>query len=448
MNVLAYTWFPVLRNEQSGGTQQVVRDLIVALSCAGLTLTVICPEAPRDVLLSETPNLRILPVLKHPYVRPLFPYERVHNLQEITRALEGVDVIWSIDQPFPLEVQQPVVLRLDNFSYEGEVMSFMSLSWDVLAVVSPYLGDIANAIAGPEFWEGAPRPIHVIPNGVDTSFFAPSDPSALLKRLGLVDSERYLLFPHRPDPYKGFSTALNVMCGLLEMGESYKLLIPRLSESSSSRALYQQLRHQIQRRHLDEVVILHDWLSLSDLPAYYSLGAFCLALSKLPEGNGMTPVQAVSCRTPLITTRAGGLRDLFPVGSGIQYVGFDAVAEVVTAILRRPSDIELERGRDFIRLSHSLEHSVKMHLACFQAARKGSGVYRPVSRVGNLRLAPWCHLDRSGTVWHDYFMRSYRLSSNRAALIRMAVEGRDFSASVRSSKDFEFLHNRAILIDY
>ena len=63
MHVLVYTWYAPQANLQLGGTQQVVRDLLLGLSAAGVRLTVLCPRVDRGGLLPEAHNLRILPSL-------------------------------------------------------------------------------------------------------------------------------------------------------------------------------------------------------------------------------------------------------------------------------------------------------------------------------------------------------------------------------------------------
>lgn len=204
MKLLVYSYFPVLNNLQFGGAQLIMRDLLVGFVKAGVDVTVICPESDEADPLTLGNHFRILPVLKDIKNRPLFPYERLHNWQHIKRCAEQTDVIWTLDRAFPLEVSQPVVLTLDQFSYRDEMESLLSLTWDALIVSSRYLGHIVNSIVGPEFWEGEPPEIKVIPNGTDTDLFSPVDPRYLYSRLGLHESASYLLFPHRPDPNKGF----------------------------------------------------------------------------------------------------------------------------------------------------------------------------------------------------------------------------------------------------
>ena len=418
MNVLVYSWFVPLASRQLGGTQHIVRDLMIGLSNAGAKLTVLCPEADRTDLLPENENLRLLPALKDPYMKQLFPYELQHNFQQIEAALPGIDVIWSIDQPFPLQTKHPVALRLDSLAYPKEVSSMMSLSWDALIVVSAYLRRIAEEIVGPQHWEGTPRSIQVIPNGIDAEHFSRTDPSALSTKLGLSCSHLHLLFPHRPDPNKGVLIALAAVDRLRRIDTRYRLLIPVNPGPESDVKYYDYLQQLIAQHRLGEFVILHEWLPLHELSAYYSLGECCLSLGVVPEGAGLTPIQAISCGTPVVSTRAGALRELFPPNHGVRFVDFNAVDQIVEAILNLPSAQDIERGRRFVRAHYSTERTVNSHLNCLATATKSSARYKSHREDSRPRLAPWSHLPGRGQcVWHDYQMHEYKLTDRERELI-------------------------------
>ena len=81
--------------------------------------------------------------------RPLYPYEQLSNFQWIRKLSKPVDVIWSLDYTFPIDLPQPIVLSLDNFTYKEEMESFWDFNWDTLILPSKYLFNIAKSILDP-----------------------------------------------------------------------------------------------------------------------------------------------------------------------------------------------------------------------------------------------------------------------------------------------------------
>src|SRR5262249_52906638 len=146
-------------------------------------------------------------------------------------------------------------------------------------------------------WDGKPPPIYSVPCGIETDIFSPTSTDHLSSKLSLGRSELYLLFPHRPDPNKGFETALKTLKQLYQIGKDYKLLIPVSPTASSDpndSKYYAALRSQAEQLGVGQSVIFHEWIHQNDLPAYFSLGNWCLVLSEVPEGFGLTPAQSVS----------------------------------------------------------------------------------------------------------------------------------------------------------
>jgi glycosyltransferase involved in cell wall biosynthesis len=446
MKILVYSYFPLHDNLQLGGAQLMMHDIIVGLVQAGIDITFICPETNERNLISLGKKIKILPVLKIVENRVLFPYENFHNLQQIKRYSQNVDVIWTLDRSFPLEVPQPVVLSLDQFSYPDEMESLFSFTWDVLIVSSQYLYDIADSIAGPKFWVGKPPIIKAVPYCIDTNLFSSTDPGDLYIGLGLSRSSFHLLFPHRPDPAKGFDLALAVLKKLRLKGEPYELLIPMNPAYKSDRRYYNLLRSKAEKMGIASHVVFHDWISLKDLPAYYSLGDYTLAIGTFPEGFGLTPIQSISCGTPVICTRAGAQGDHLPPGHGIRYVNFNDTDEIVYNIINKPSKSEIIRGRAFVEKHYVLDLLIKRYLECFAASCKKDALYNPLGRSNSLRVSPWCHMINDSTLWHDYRMRKYDLTKREVELIKMIGDGSTFSTVVEYTPQIIKLIYRGILL--
>jgi glycosyltransferase involved in cell wall biosynthesis len=402
-----------------GGAQQAMHDLLIGFSRSGVDVTVICPEVKednRDLLSVE--NVHVLPVLKEVKNRPLFPHEHLYNVQRVAELVQAADIVWTLDYAFPIQVPQPIVLTLDNFTYDEEMRSLLDLNWDMLIVPSDYLRRIAQAVVGPEFWDGAPRPIEVVPYAVDTTIFKPTPVHDLCEKLGLSKADRYLLFPHRPDPDKGFDSALRTLQHLRHRGDEYKLLIPINETYKADKRYYRELRTRAAGMGIGPHVIFHQWIDLVDLPAYYSLGAWTLALGTFPEGFGLTPVQSINCGTPVVSTRAGALAGQFPSGHGVAYVDFNAVDQIVSNISNGVPRAHIAKGQEYAREKYSVERLVRNYLECFEKAQKSDASYNPLGADTPLRLSPWCHLMDESNLWHDYLMRALKLTRKEIDLIR------------------------------
>jgi len=447
LRILVYSYFPVLKDHQAGGAQFAMRQTIEGLAKEGLHITVICPEADGlEILAGE--RIRVLPILKEATGKTLMLHERARNLHHIAEAAQNVDVIWTLDSLFPLKVKQPIVLMLQTIAYEDELNSFWDFNWDVIVLASDYLAATAKTVAGAAFWKGTAPLMRTILNGIDTNFFAPANTSPLLEKLNLPPA-KYILFPHRPEPEKGFDTALLVLKRLIDAGFDYKLLVPTNPHSIKScldkeRRFYRRLFRTVQQSGLDSAVIFHPWITLDELPAYFSLGETCLMLSSLPEGFGFTPIQSISCETPVISTKSGALRGQFPPGHGVTYVETGEVEPIVSAILKPAPKSHARRGREYVKLKYSFDRYLKEYLDCFKNARKKTGRYEP-NGIKKLLFAPWCYFINEQTVWHDLEMKRVVLTQAEKLIIKQITEQKDSFDSRKHKNEIEKLLRRGIL---
>lgn len=269
-----------------------------------------------------------------------------------------------------------------------------------------------TAVAGPELWDGGQRPVRVASPGVDQAHFHPSPTTAaLLADLG-IEPGRYLLFPHRPDPDKGFEVALAVLQRLRERGEDIRLLVPTPPQSVQAvrereqRFIHQTLHDRIRAMGLSGAVVLHPWVAHHLLPAYYSLAECCLAPSRLPEGFGLSVLQAVSCGTPVVATPAGAVPDLLPPDHGVRLVPFDNVeATVAASRTASKSDADaVRRGREFIGRHYRVDQHADAILEHLTSTTKSRARYQP-GAPRPTRPAPWWRETGNQARWHDYLMR-------------------------------------------
>jgi glycosyltransferase involved in cell wall biosynthesis len=426
VKLFIYSYFAVIRERLWGGAQFTVSEIISRLARRGVEMVLLCPPPAKEDRLLTSPNLTVVPTLHEPEIlgRPLFPHEHAHNIRECHKGAQWADVVWTHDRTFPLRVPKPVVLSLDNLSYFEEMESLTRLMWDVVIFCSKYLCDISTAIAGPAWWDGHPPEFRVIPFGIDLDHFQRTRSKGWGRRNGLSPTVPYILFPHRPDPEKGFTAAFKVMRKLAQDGLPHKLLIPVSEGNDADNRYYAQLRSRVARLGIKSQVVFHKWVEFSELPAYYSFGSWCLSPAKVPEGFGFTPIQAIGCGTPVIATRAGAMGDLFPDNHGVEYVDFDDVKTMAAVIKRGARSAEIEAGQRYVRERYDICRVVEQFLEVFCNARKCAAQYRP-PRFDECRyqVPPWCRFVAPDTVWHDYYRRYYHLDEPQSSLLRKLSDG-------------------------
>jgi glycosyltransferase involved in cell wall biosynthesis len=207
--------------------------------------------------------------------------------------------------------------------------------------------------------------IRVIPNGVDSSRFFPSDRAAARERLGLPHDKVILLAVGNIKEGKGHHLVIKALRTLLarhpnllyvalgnsEPGDRYR---QRLDELASEEGLEDCVRIVSQRPH-DEIRL---WLAAADL--------FCLATRS--EGWCNAIVEALACGLPVVSTLVGGNAELVRQGQDGLLVPFwneqsfcDAVSQALStpwdreAIARRAADRGWDRvAQEVVGLFHTV----------------------------------------------------------------------------------------------
>jgi len=406
MNILIYSYFTPRKQHLAGGAQRFLHDLIIGLVDGGEKITVLSPEADESDILRLGSRLTVMSTLREAQNRSLTPYERHYNAQYYAKLAQNADIVLSIDRSVPVETETPVLLSLNNFSYSTEVESVFGLRWDSIVVPSLYLHRCVESIVGPAHWSNGSKPIHIIPLPVDTNCFQPTDCSSLAQRLEIDDSQRVIVFPHRPDPGKGFELALEALEIACRRDPGILLLVPCAPDSvlavqQRERAYIEKIKYEVALRGLGNNVRFHSWIHANDMPAYLSLAKYCLTLSTLPEGFGLSVLQSIACLTPVITTLAGAIKDLLPPSHGVMEVPFNSPSIVANALLQTLNFKEVQRGRKYIQENYDVTRVVNRYIELLPTIKRSYANYHPQVNEPDL-FGPWCRMIDSESVWHDY----------------------------------------------
>jgi D-inositol-3-phosphate glycosyltransferase len=195
------------------------------------------------------------------------------------------------------------------------------------------------------FLYGADRScISLVPPGVNTEIFAPTDSADLRRRLGLGAGEKVILFTGRLERLKGVEILVHALAAILDSRTERDVRLLVLGADSSNGILEAGV-HGGERARLEALAVeigvddRVDFLGTvqhQDLPAYYSLADVC-AVPSYSESFGMVAIEAEACGTPVVASRIGGLRQLVLDGiTGVTVPSHEPIAWA--AALRRVID--------------------------------------------------------------------------------------------------------------
>ena len=145
-------------------------------------------------------------------------------------------------------------------------------------------------------------PIEVIPPGVNTNLFQPTDTHIARQNLNLPD-RRTILYVGRIEPLKGLDILLRAIA-LLNDGAGANLII--VGGSLEKDAELERLNALANNLGISDIVTFIGSVDQEHLPNYYS-AADVFVLPSWYESFGLAALEAMSCGTPVVVSRVGGL---------------------------------------------------------------------------------------------------------------------------------------------
>ena len=139
--------------------------------------------------------------------------------------------------------------------------------------------------------------VDVIPNGYDRDLFRPRDPSSretFLGRYGI--GRRYILFVGNLFPYKNVRFLIDAFLRIAEKTDHHLVIVGRREFARGTLPGHERI-HYI------------GYVPHEDLPLFYSHADF-LVHPSLSEGFGFTPLEAMACGTPVLSSNAASLPEV------------------------------------------------------------------------------------------------------------------------------------------
>ncbi|TFE03982.1 glycosyltransferase family 4 protein [Jeotgalibacillus salarius] len=202
-------------------------------------------------------------------------------------------------------------------------------------------------------FEASENRMELLNMGVDSSVFKPHDRIKARENLQIPYDERALLFVGNIIEQKGVMDLIEAIDHLKKSG-SFDQSTLYLIGANKNPAFFTLLQEEISKRKLDDVVRyvgtknqkeLAEWMSASDV----------FVLPSHIEGFGLVALEAMSCGTPVIASRTGGLPYLLDQQSGhlVEPKNAASLAEGIRTVLSDPSYREKLRENGFNRAAEN-----------------------------------------------------------------------------------------------
>ncbi|MFH1485429.1 MAG: glycosyltransferase [Chloroflexota bacterium] len=173
-------------------------------------------------------------------------------------------------------------------------------------VVAPSLSERSQLL---RLYEAVPQRIEVVPCGVDTQQFRPTDKVSARGELGFCEAQ-LILFVGRIEPLKGIDLLLKAVGSLTDTCNLRVILIGGDYHSSAE---IERLRQIAEEQGIGQKVDFLGAIEHEKLPLYYNAANVCVVPSYY-ESFGMAALEALACGTPVIASRVGGLDDIVQDG--------------------------------------------------------------------------------------------------------------------------------------
>jgi glycosyltransferase involved in cell wall biosynthesis len=152
-----------------------------------------------------------------------------------------------------------------------------------------------------------PDKVHVVPNAIDTELLErPGDEEMERVRERYQIRGRFVLFAGNVKPHKNLERLIRAFALVREQGGNDDLQLLLIGDDVSR---YGALRRAVERTGLRQDVRFFGFVPPRTLAALYRMAAV-FAFPSLYEGFGLPPLEAMSCGTPVVTSRMSALPEV------------------------------------------------------------------------------------------------------------------------------------------
>lgn len=192
----------------------------------------------------------------------------------------------------------------------------------------------------------SPRDGRVITAGIDTDMFSPMDPpKELIEELGL-EGRRIIMHVGRVSFEKHVDDIVRCL-GLLDDDVSLVIVGDGPARETVEEA--------VKECGFEDRVRFTGFVNRADLPRYYSIADVCVSSSRF-ETQGLTTMEAMACRKPIVCPEARAFTEIIHNGvDGFMFTGgIEDMADAINRALNCDDSVKeaaMERARSFSELN-------------------------------------------------------------------------------------------------
>jgi glycosyltransferase involved in cell wall biosynthesis len=209
------------------------------------------------------------------------------------------------------------------------------------------------------------REITLIPNGIDSELFHPTERNAALaEALGFHNGDKVIGFVGELRKKKGLVVLINAYAQVTKTSPATLLIVGDV-RSGEDKNLFDELRSSIPGAR----IVLTGYVSNHDLPSYYSV-MDVLVHPSLRDGMPNAVLEAMACGKTVIATKAGGVMDAIDDGKNGRLVSINDITSLSTVIQEVLSDTTIQSklgaaARQTVLDKFSLQNELDGNLAVY-----------------------------------------------------------------------------------
>ncbi|TFF89993.1 MAG: glycosyltransferase family 1 protein [Promethearchaeota archaeon] len=257
---------------------------------------------------------------------------RTHNFDIIhaNSAKAAIPVLFSHKKKLITTIHDftPFETRLTRFPFEKYLIRFAAKNSRIVTTVSNTIrSKFKKYVSGIDY-----KKVFTIYNGIDKRFKPyPRKSEELKQRLGLVGPT--LLYLGRITSYKGVDHIISAYKRVKETATDVNLVIGGTPD------YLMEKKYQFWKKKYPDILFT-GYVSEEDVPLYYSMADIFINYSSSSEGFGLTPLEALACRTPVICSSIDVYKEIF--GDSALFVSPKAPKMLADSIVKLLRDDDLK----------------------------------------------------------------------------------------------------------
>ncbi len=386
-------------------------EVVSALSESANDVRVLCSESEMNRGGFDISGARVEPKLlteSFPTPWKISPSRFAKTINALEEVSAWADRLYLHgDALYPRYALQgkPIVRAVHDLVYAEAMISMFALSAKLTIVPSLYMKACIETVVSQK------EKVVVIKNGTTVPADpVPRPPSGVAPR---SKGDIVLLFPHRPEPTKGFAEALCIAERLagLKPHRRVRLLAAYFPDINSYDRLNltAAVMYSTAAKVAPSVTLeIFEWLLPEDMPGCYAFSDVVLCPGSFVESFGLVPIESVAVGTPAVVSKVGAYRTLSDV-PGVHLFSYCDVA-VAARIIAECLDCRDDTTgmRSFIELNFSKADMLSRYIEAITGPippkpeeRSPRLIMSPDSIPSRVVLVPWC-FSEAGRIWDDY----------------------------------------------